>query len=348
MTVQLRPWPLLLAALALFIMALPGVSAPVITPGGYVQARFNGYFGDNEPNPTFALTRAYVYVNAMLDQHVGAFILARASGSNFNAPVTAGNFNTPSTSGAWVEFAYAKYVDAPYEARLGLGPVPFGYEAPLSSSALVTLERSQPISAIFDIGGANYHLDRGLYAYYLPKQGGNLSLALVNGGGLANLSDPNAGKTAIGRAGFVNSKIDVGVSAYAGSTGGTPNLPSNTSAVSKKYVAGLDLRTSVDIVKVISEAVYNTNQSIRSAGGYITIYTRPKGWDYQPYFRYDVYDPNTKTSNDAFQRGTAGVSYFLNATSRLTAELQYIANMGAAAGKDKHYQTLTGQYQVLF
>jgi hypothetical protein len=326
--------------LATFCLALASVAAPKFMVTGYVQGRAGDRIG-SQGSPavsTFELRRAYMYVRASVDEHVtGALLLAMQ----------------PTTR---VEHAYAEYAAKPHMVRLGLVPLPIGYEIPLSSSRLVTLERSQIVSDLIvkSAGAEIYFFDRGLFYYYGTGKGINVAVAAVNGRPVENAGanegtltkDNNDGKPIVGRVGYSLKGGEVGASIYTGTrTVGGAN--------SKLTLYAADLALNRAPFTLIAEAMKAKDGGVDKNGGYVTVAYRPADWNLQPYARVDVEDANADTPNNSYSRLTLGTAYFLNPTSKVSLEYETIdagANFagGAAANGGQPNGRLTGQFQVIF
>lgn len=330
-----------LLMLATLCLALVSVAAPTkFMVTGYVQGRADDRIG-SQGSPaasTFEIRRAYMYVRGTVDEHItGTLLLAMQ----------------PTVR---VEHAYGEYASKPHMVRLGLVPLPLGYEIPLSSSRLITLERSQIVTDLIvkNKGTELFFFDRGLFYYYAPGKGINVSVAVVNGQPVENASgnegmftkDNNEGKPVLGRVGYTLKNGEVGVSYY----NGTRNV---AAANSKLTLYAADLQLNRAPFTVLAEVMKAKDGGIEKNGGYVTVAYRPAKWNLQPYARMDVEDANTNTPNTSFARLTAGAAYFLNPTSKVSLEYESInagANFAGAAapnGNQPHGR-LTGQFQVIF
>lgn len=328
-TTVAQRWSVLLTVLVLLVASLPALSAPVkFFTTGYVQGRYSDLLGTSAAaasNPgTFNIQRAYFVVDATVDDNVGAVLVA--------AHVT---------NGARLEHAYARYVTKPFQFRLGLSPLPFGYEAPLTSCKLVTLERSKVVDNLFisaeGIPGSLYILDRGAMAYYLPGKGFNAEASVSNGNGILTSADANNAKVFTGRIGHYLPGGDMGVSLYTGKR-------SAGAAIVSVRVLGLDVETKTGPYTIIGEVLTGKDNGIEKDGGYVTVAYRKNGSVSEPYLRYDIFDPNKNVASDNYKRVTAGYSYYLNPNSKLTLELQRISDK-----LDPNVDGAVGfQYQVIF
>jgi len=323
------------ALLALLTLAATGWSAPMKwTLGGYLQARFTEDFGSIDypaaaDNPsTFTALRPSILLRAFDDEHLFLQLFLQAPRGS---------------SSPEFMHAFAEYRAAPYAARAGLFPAPFGYENPLSSAGLITTERSQ---ASQELIGALAN-DRGIYVHYMPGPEGkfNAALALVNGQPYNVSHDTNNAKNLVARVGYYLPGGEVGVSAISGKgreaiDPGTFNRFAVDLVWAKapftiigEYIAGTT-GTPIELVEVKTDA----------RGGYLTFAYRAPDTPWMPYLRLDVLDRDTDAAGDYFNRITGGVSYYLNANSKLQAELESI--------NDQRNPDLEGrftlQYQITF
>lgn len=337
----------------LIVMALSTVSALAIPTQwmvtGYVQGRYTDTLGDpgnlTEPANFFDAKRAFILVHAQLDKHVGAQMMI--AGYYPVAGAEAGT--TLQQQGPIIQEAYAEYVSNCFKGAIGLVRIPFGYETPLSSSKLITTERSDVIQTLF----YPYGFDRGVFAYYLPSKGVNASFGVTNGEPQVDSGTTTTKKNSMGRLGFIIPTGQVGVSYYIGH-----NPAINLDADMYNFIAA-DVESTCGPILVISEWVKGTygfsatTNHINTSGGYVTLaYQCATTSPWQFYYRYDNFDPDTgnnlvvdpDANSDAFHRDTVGINYFLNPTSKLQLEYQAIFDQ---TQPHLHGEVIT-QYQVIF
>jgi len=247
------------------------------------------------------------------------------------------------------QHAFAEYRTTPYNIRAGLSPIPFGYENPITSAALITTERSQVSNELI----GPFALDRGVFAFYrstgvfvanpIPVQPGtfNAGIAVVNGEPfVVGNSDTNNTKNVIARVGYFIPNGEIGASVYQGD--GTGAVPGTMNRF------GADLQWRQGAITALAEYLRGETGSVTGDGGYITVAYRPMAGEapskIMVYLRGDISDRNTDVAGDYFSRGTAGVSYYLNPTSKLQAEAETI--------DDQLNPNLTGritfQYQIIY
>lgn len=339
--------------LGLLVIMATAWSAPMSwTFGGYLQARFTDELGTETPS-TFQDMRPSLLIRAFSeDQKVlGQMFLQAPTGYS---PIE-------------VQHAFAEYRTEPNFFRLGLMPIPFGYENPVSSSQLVTTERSKVSKALIEVAPTQltgnitspgtYILDRGFEYYYAkldPKtkliEGPNVSIAIVNGNPYTVTSDKNDTKNIVARIGYRRdglkggfvpvSSFDVGASIYQGknANGGTMN----------RY--DVDTQATIPIggnqLRLIGEGIVgkgNTTTAVgtKATGFYITGAYRVKS--FEPYARFDIFDPSTDAVGDNYHRTTGGVSYYFNPLSKVQAEYESIDDQTSSL--DGRF---TAQYQIIF
>ncbi|HEX2950603.1 MAG TPA: porin [Armatimonadota bacterium] len=318
------------------ILTVPSCAQPVSWfIKGYVQARYTDEIGQTLPeNPaddlqatpgTFELKRAYLYTHAQIDKHVGAALLVRG---------------VPDIR---LREAYGEYTNGKFATRLGLAGFVFGYEVPLSSSNLITLDGAKVTDELFP-----FTFDRGIYADYAVGNA-TLSLGVTNGTPPDVATDPDSRKNIVGRLGYATGGVQAGASIY----NGTPYIADPVDAERDIHRQmdryGVDVETYFGPWATISEVILGKDDatgtgSITSCGGYMTLAYRKANTAPQPYLRFDTFDPNTHTSGDYFQRWTAGMNYYLNPKAKVTLEYQYLRN---GLEPNLHGQVAT-QYQVIF
>lgn len=330
--------------LGLLVMVATAWSAPMKwTLGGYLQGRFAEDFGTiSVPTPTdnastFLALRPSVLIRAFDEEHIFLQMFVQTA---------------KGTSDPEFVHAFAEYRAKPYYARLGLGPIPFGYENPVSSCLLITTERSQVSNEL--VGPlAN---DRGIFVYYTPAQAGkfNASLGVVNGTAYNVSRDPNNAKNVVARLGYTIPGGEIGVSAIQGS--GTQAIDPGTFDR-----LGVDVVWVTGSITVISELMSGKTGTLVDVdpspgiedlqmvdtdanGGYLTVACRKQGSNWMPYARVDILDRNTDAAGDHFSRVTGGVSYYLTPLSKLQAEYENIDD-NLNPNLDGRF---TAQYQIIF
>lgn len=312
-------------------------AATSISVAGYVQGRYTENTGDAQPGGNFDARRCYLTLRAEVDANTSAFVMLQ------NVPTVAA-----------LE-AYAEYNKYGVDVKAGINRIPFGYETPASSAALITLERSRALKALaYD----DYTFQRGVFvSYTCPKTGMKLATAFTNGEPLVKgvptvSTDSNKRKDVIARLSCPITGGEVGASYYdgLGSTVNTINDPTNsygTSAiVANKTVKrmGLDAQYTNGKFKAVGELVAGKTGVTDSEGGYLSM-TYAAMPSCQPYVRYDAFNPSNANKDDAYQGFTYGMQHKLNARSTVKVEYQRFVDHGSAS---KATGTVGAQYQVTF
>ncbi|MHB9025184.1 MAG: porin [Armatimonadota bacterium] len=327
-SLSLRHGVVLLAFVALTLLSLPAAAETKWTLAGYVQGRISETLGDGLTGASLDVRRAYFVVRASQYEHISGLINLWA-------------YPNPRLLEAYGEYAWTPDL----KARLGLTAVPFGYENPLSSARLITLERSQVGSKMI----YPYTFDTGAFFYASNLSGLNFSVSATNGrpvdigNDVSFTKDSNSTKNIVARVGYAIPGGQIGVSYWDGTvpTFGVPT-PSNPADVDTTRF-GADLQAAIGPVIIQAEYVTGETNAIDANGGYLTLAYQAKGSACQPYLRYDMYEPNDANPNDEFQRYTGGINYFLNPKTKLTLEYEGIDDdLTAPHGK------ISFQYQVVF
>ena len=340
----------LLMVLTAAVLSAQGSPSPQLIWNGYVQGRYSDMLGENTTSSTFEARRVYLNVRAVINPQVSATILING---------------LPTTS---ILEAYGEYRFSPeLTGRLGMVRVPFGYETPLTSSRLITLERSQ---AAGNLMARDFTFERGLFAYYTPTNSPlSLSAAVVNGTFTSTptmalspeharntgANDPNDGKNLAARLACNIPGGQIAASIYTGTH------PLNDEPINR---IGMDLLWAQRGITVLGEIMQGRGNygrdpdernvgapawmtwdpTIDSRGGYLTVAYQLPNSKFQPYLRYDCFDVNRDIDDNEYARGTIGVNYRPNNQTRVTVEYQTITddaspNVNGAIG---------AQYQVGF
>lgn len=324
-------------ALLVLIAAVAFAQNPVTTNGsqvslsGYVQPRFTVTNGETGLVPakvptSFDAKRVYLTFGVKLDPKISGRVVLTGM---------------PSFG---VLEAFGAYTDDQTELRAGVIGIPYGYEGGLSSSRLITTERSKVIQTeIYK----DWAFDRGTMAIYTPKgKAIGVSAALVNGTKMVTglpgaAADTNNTKNLVARAGYPIKGGSVGASIYDGKD--------PAGALVNRW--GMDLRSvrvgSACTRTITAEALVGKDGATKSSGAYITMARQRKGSNVQPYVRFDVFDPNTANGNDYYKRWTLGANRFLSKVNPITKfQVEYeIIDDKADPNLDGRF---TAQYQVGF
>jgi hypothetical protein len=281
-----------------------------LTFDGYVQARWTDTLQSKLANQsTFAAQRIIgcAYVN--IGSHLGAFL--DVSGASTDP--TTKLFETK------VIEAYGEYFVHDIKLRAGLSREPFGYEAQLSSQALITLERSQAINSLLPT--SSYGYDKGIFGYLEDEKSPiKFSFGVVNGQNFDQPTDSNNAKNIVGRLAYklANKHGEIGASVYDGT------LPALTTTLPIIPVAGgvsgTAQRYDVDAgyysgpLTVLTEWISGDTGSahVLSHGGSLTVAYKKPTSHFQPYIRYDLFNPNENdTTNLSYRRTSIGLARYL-------------------------------------
>jgi hypothetical protein len=301
-----------------------------LTFSGYVQGRYERQApGAINNQDAFDVKRVGFWMRAMVSDNVGATIFIG------NPPAKAG-----SQAQLELQHAYVNYDIPQFEARLGLSPIPFGYELPISSCQLITFERSQVAVKFLGAG-----LDHGLFAYYTPAkpvawQSFNYSLAILNGTPYNNAGTlvTQQQKDVMAHVGYTIPGGEAGISADLGKN--------STTATVNQDIFGIDVRTVQGDFNIIGEAMTGKIATAPANGGYLTVAYRLHGTAWQPYARVDVFDPNANATGVYYQRATLGCGYFVSPTGKVSLEYQLIDD--DSLNPHNKSNEVGVQYQVIF
>jgi hypothetical protein len=214
-----------------------------------------------------------------------------------------------------------------------------------ASQTLITLERSQVVSALLPVG--RYGYDRGVFGYYLPTKGLTFATGVVNGEDLDVAADSNHGKNFVGRLAYrQQGKIDTGISFYTGTLAqrSASGAYLGNGVIDDVNRYGFDFLYTAGPYAVISEYLRGKNGSVDANGWYITGAYQKVGSRYQTYARYQQYDPNTDVGINNFKSWTVGESIYFAKFTKLTFEYESIDDKIAPTFDGK----FTTQLQVTF
>jgi hypothetical protein len=342
-----------MAAMVMPCLAQVAVPAPTgttvsfpekLTFSGYVQGRYTDNLGDLS-SPTgsripsaFDAKRAYASLRADINQHISATVMAALAQS-------------PTSTFNLLE-AYGEYRFNPtVSTRLGLSRIPFGYELPLSSASLITLERSQVTQVLL----YDFEFDRGFFAYYNPiNPKVSLALGLVNGStNIVNnvkAPDQTTRKNFVGRLGYSLPWGKIGVSTYQGTDPDGVVMDRNGADLELAY-GGFTLLSEALVARgVVADTATDgttpivfTSTNAKARGAYATLAYLCPITQLQPYVRLDTFDPHEDTDHN-FSRATGGINYLMKNNSKVTLEYQTIDNQANLA----QHRSFSTQYQVCF
>jgi hypothetical protein len=320
----MRPHNMLILAAVAAALLLPTLAFGQVVLGGYVQQRFTDVFGAADtnkvsgfaPQPTFTIRRARLSAKATLDAKTTAVIEVDASKSLVE-----------------LKKAYVAYSLSPVlYTNVGRTNLPFGYENPMSSSAITPLDRSM----ISTNGMPEYAT--GLFLIptqeKLAKQNIKTTLSIVNG------DDPSAVVKVDGSSGSnnpydnpnnnlvtaltVEHRLKSG-NALIGVSGATDT---NTHGAFDAYASTLKGKAKVTTEYMVSgfdsklKPHLSGSTTVTDTGYYVlgSLQVRPTD---TVYARYDAFE----TDEAGYQqktRWTAGFLRNLSPSTKFTAEYQAI------------------------
>ncbi|HEX2950103.1 MAG TPA: porin [Armatimonadota bacterium] len=318
----------------LFLITAIPLSAYPLLVSGHLQTRFvstdyDEVENDHSTNSSFTVPRACIAVSKRLNRQIGVSALLHA------------------VPNPHLMEAYAMYTTDVAEARFGLSRIPFGYEAPLSSAKLITLERSEVTRRLIE----PFAYDRGAYLTYRPDGPWSIAAGIVNGSTAQTSTDPDERKNVTAHIQYTRDTLNVGASAYAGT------LPTDTDACCEQetdkpagppenaWRYGADAELIYGRLTAIGEVLIGDTGGITARGGYLTVAYHTPNNRYLPYCRVEQYDPNTAIDGDRFRRVTLGCRRYLSSPSaRVSIEYALTDNRL----HPKQNDSLTGQYEIIF
>ncbi len=199
-----------------------------------------------------------------------------------------------------------------WKLTAGQQRLPFSAEAMLSSATIDTVERAM----LTYIGNFGMNYDIGLW---LTKAGldGSVALAVVNGAGISRADDNDPKDIATRLTWNANKLLVLGVSGYKGWEG-------KAHTTNDRVGADATFKSGPWLVR--GELAEGVRQHKQPTGGYLLVGHRVNpGW--QVVGRYDNWDPNRRTRNDAITEWTLGFNRFF--TPQLKWQLNYVHRIPA-------------------
>ncbi len=212
-------------------------------------------------------------------------------------------------------YADLKYIKGA-TIRVGQFVQPIGMELPLSPYALETINYSSIVSKGYSTR------DRGVMIFGSPTENIDYQLALINGEGL-NTNDTNEQKDWVGKVKVkIIPELSLALSHYY-----QPETPT----AKKMTSTGAELDLKVNNLRFCGEYMMGKQTGgVKTADYYLHLsYKVTPEW--QLVLRYNVSDPNTKTSGDLGTAGgeettTIGVNYDFEKNARL--QINYVIPRG--------------------
>ena len=217
--------------------------------------------------------------------------------------------------------------------------LPFSYENVLSSSKLITINRSQIVEAMaarsLDVIGNQYGRDAGFQVsgkFHLIDFG----LGVFNGSGI-NTADSNESKDLAGRLIFTPIKgLAIGGSFYHGKY-----FLSETSR--KRNRIGIELNGQWKVISVAGEYIRGEDAGIEKDGWYAQA-----AWglskEFQLVLKADRFDPSTELTDNALSVYTAGLNVTLNDAFKIQSNLEIKTEEGVSIDNN----AFTTQLQIAF
>ena len=287
---------------------------------GYVQAQYS----DNQTLSTFAVRRGRINFQYQLAPTSRIVIQPDLS----------------SAGGVALRDAYVELTE-PWTAwkntlTAGQFKVPFGFEVRQSSRDREMPERTRVITTLFPgerdrgamLSGAGFG-DRFTYR-----------VGVLNGNGIPAANDADDEKDIAGRVGYSFGPVDIGASAYSG-TSRIANVEQDKERI------GFDVQWITPVPGLGIRAEYIEGEQPNAAGardveGWYVYAVQNIGTRHQFVLRYDTFDPNADTRNDAVD--TVGGSYIFHWDANLKAMFAYERPKNEVNDPDDNILTVRLQY----
>ena len=278
---------------------------------GLVQTEYEG-FQQKGVNNTFLLHRARLDVKGDINDNWSYEVYTEFSGVN------------PKLLDAYTTY---KIVDA-FKITAGQFKVPFSLESLISDSQLEFIDRSQVVNALagrstdvignqngrdigIDANGSFFKLDNKQYLF-------DYAIGVFNGAGYDVTTDNNQHKDIAGRL-TVHPINNLQVSAdYYNGQGNYILTGAKVATNNKRDREGIDARYVIGGLSLQAEFDKGTDATIKRQGWYgqASYFVLPK--HLQLGVKYDTYDPNNITINDATNLYTGAASWYFNDWAKFT------------------------------
>lgn len=199
-----------------------------------------------------------------------------------------------------------------WKVTAGQQRLPFSAEGMLSSANIEMVERAM----LTYLGNFGMNYDIG---FWLTKAGtdGSVAVAVVNGAGISRADDNDPKDIATRLTWNANKQLVLGVSGHKGWEG-KAHTTNDRMGVDATYKSGPWL--------VRAELAEGVRQHKQPGGGYLLVgHKVAPGW--QVLGRYDNWDPNIRTRNDAITEWTLGFNRFFS--PQLKWQLNYVHRIPA-------------------
>lgn len=276
---------------------------------GYLQALYENGVDSNDDGAavpdSFSLKRVRVRIKGDILEWVGFTIMFEVAGTQ--SPLRDGflSFKLPH-----------------HEVRVGQQKTPFGYENPLSSTRLFTVNRAV-VSDRLGRGNDLRDIGLGLYSgWKLPSAVGVEYAATLGNGSGANRREDTEFKNLWGRAGLTYRHETLGAAGALGisaATGDQLDPGPMSDDPSDDFDAGfhrlgldvqLDTRWALAVFEYIQGSTAITSAGAESdAHGWYVLLAGKTPWSLGPVFKAEQFDPDRDAAGDIQVRYTAGAYY---------------------------------------
>jgi hypothetical protein len=297
---------------------------------GYLQAQYEYKFHEEDDTNAFTFNRARMGLVGNIPYDFSYYIMYEFSPNKGGAPYLLDGFITYSRFAPWVSVSMGQFKS------------PFSLELNTPCQGLHTINRSNVVGAL-----AIPFRDRGLLFSGKYKELLKYAFAVTNGTGRSEDED-NTNKDYLGR--IVLNPIKM--FSVGGSFGMRTLIPASEGASEDDKINKYAVEFQVDYENILVQAEY-LSSDYESSGGVITHppdCTHPDEWYenipagtttsngywaqamylfedlmIQPVVKYEFYDPNEDTDDDAESIITFGFNYFFNDWTRLQLNYLYKA-----------------------
>jgi phosphate-selective porin len=287
------------------------IGSKALQLSGLVQTEYEG-FQQKGVNNTFLLHRARLDVKGDISNNWSYEVYTEFSGAN---PKLLDAYTT------YKVFDFLKFTAGQFK-------VPFSLESLISDSQLEFIDRSQVVNALggrqtdvignqqgrdigIQVGGSFAKLDNKQYLF-------DYTIGLINGAGYDVTTDNNQHKDIVGRL-TVHPITNLQVSGdFYNGQGYYILSGAKTATNNKRNREGIDARYVIGGLSLQAEFDKGTDATIKRQGWYgqASYFVLPK--HLQLGVKYDTYDPNSITTNDATNVYTGAASWYFNDWAKFT------------------------------
>jgi len=287
------------------------IGSKALQLSGLVQTEYEG-FQQKTANNTFLLHRARLDVKGDISSDWSYEVYTEFAGVN------------PKLLDAYTTYKVADFL----KFTAGQFKVPFSLESLISDSQLEFIDRSQVVNNLagrsgdvignqngrdigIQIGGNFVKLDNKQFLF-------DYSLALLNGAGYDVTTDNNSHKDIAGRLGVHPIDNLVISGDFYNGQANYILTGAKTATNNKRNREGIDARYVIGGLSLQAEFDKGTDATIKRQGWYgqASYFVLPK--HLQLGVKYDTYDPNSVTINDATNIYTGAASWYFNNWAKFT------------------------------